>query len=188
MRNIFSLVVLVILLGVTVPAQAQLRTQVGNQQSTAKLYSTDGPAFALNRLFSPEHFKMSHSYEMSFGSFGGNSSSLGMYTNTMMFQFNEKLAARVDLSFAHQPFGGSQQSLLGENGNNGQFFLRNAEVAYRPSENVRLHLSVRQSPYGSYMSPYGHYGYGRYGHYGMNSVYAGFGDRSNDLFWNDGLR
>lgn len=181
MRNILSLIVLVILLGVTLPAQAQLRTQVGNQQSTAKLYGTDGSMFSLNRLFSPEHFKMSHSYEMSFGSFGGSSSSLGMYTNSMMFQFNDKLAARVDLSFAHQPFGSS--AMMGDQ-KNGQFFLRNAEVAYRPSENLQLHLSVRQSPYGSYMSPYGHYGHG---YYGMHRFSAGFGG-TDDLFWNDRLR
>lgn len=181
MRNIFSLVVLIVLLGVTLPAQAQLRTQVGNQQSAAKLYGTDGSMFSLNRLFSPEHFKMSHSYEMSFGSFGGASSSLGMYTNSMMFQFNDKLAARVDLAFAHQPFGSS--STMGDQ-NNGRFFLRNAEVAYRPSENLQLHLSVRQSPYGAYMSPYGRYGYG---HYGMHRFSAGFGG-ADDLFWNDRLR
>ena len=186
MRNILSLVVLLVLLGVTLPAQAQLRNQVGNQQASTKLYGSEGAMFSLNNLFSPEHFKMSHSYEMSFGSFGGSSSSLGMYTNSMMFQFNEKLAARVDLSFAHQPFGSS--NMMSENGNNGQFFLRNAEVAYRPSENVQLHLSVRQSPYGSYMSPYGMYG-GGYGHYyGMRSMYAGFGDRGDHLFWNDNLR
>ncbi len=184
MRNILSLVVLVVLLGVTLPAQAQLRDQVGNQQASAKLYGTDGAMFSLNRLFSPEHFKMSHSYEMSFGSFGGNSSSLGMYTNSMMFQFNDKLAARVDLSFAHQPFGSS--NVMGDQGNKGQFFLRNAEVAYRPSENVQLHLSVRQSPYGSYMSPYGRYGYGS--HYGMHSRFGGFGFGGDNLFWNDSPR
>ena len=186
MRNILSLVVLLVLLGVTLPAQAQLRNQVGNQQASAKLYGSDGAMFSLNQLFSPQHFKMGHSYEMSFGSFGGSTSSLGMYTNSMMFQFNDKLAARVDLSFAHQPFGSS--NMMGNEGNNGQFFLRNAEIAYRPSENVHLHLSVRQSPYGSYMSPYGHYGSRGYGLYGMHSMYAGFGDRGDNLFWNDNLR
>lgn len=185
MRNLLSLVLLVILLGVTLPAKAQLRDHVQSQEAAARLYGTDGPMFSLNRLFSPEHFRMGHSYEMSFGSFGNQSSSLGMYTNSMMFQFNDKLAARVDLSFAHSPFGSS--NVMGDKSNQGQFFLRNAEVAYRPSENVRLHLSVRQSPYGSYMNPYGHYGYG-YGRHSAHSLFAGFGNQGDDLFWNDRLR
>lgn len=183
MRNLLSLLLLLVFLGVSLPAQAQLRDHVQSRQAEARLYGTDGPMFALNRLFSPEHFRMGHSYEMSFGSFGNQSSSLGMYTNSMMFQFNNKLAARVDLSYAHTPFGSN--NVLGNGSNQGQFFLRNAEVAYRPSENVRLHLSVRQSPYGSYMNPYGYYGYGRHAYH---SLFTGFGDRGDELFWNDDLR
>lgn len=189
MRNILSLFVLLVVLGVSLPAQAQLRDHVQSRQAEARLYGSDAPMFALNRLFSPEHFKMGHSYEMSFGSFGNGVSSLGMYTNSMMFQFNQKLAARVDVSFAHSPFGSN--NVMGQS-NQGQVFLRNAEVAYRPSEKVHLHLSVRQSPYGSYMSPYGaymspygYYGYGRHAHHAM---FVGFGNRGDDLFWNDELR
>ena len=52
-----------------------------------------------------------------------------------------------------------------------QFFLRNAEVAYKPSENVLLNFSFRQSPYGAYMSPYGHY--------------SPFGMYHGDRAWND---
>lgn len=187
MRNLLSLLCLVVCLGVAVPAQAQLRKDVQSQQPSARLYGTDGPAFSLNKLFSPEHFRMSHSYEMSFGSFGGRSSSLGMYTNTMQFQFDQKLAARVDVAFAHSPFGGLTGNPLGPDADRGRLFLRNAEIAYRPSENMRLHLSVRQSPYGTYMDPYGYgYGYNPY-HYG-NAFYGTFGGSDRDLFWNDRLR
>jgi len=188
MRKLLSLVLFVVLLGVTLPANAQLRNNVQSQEAAARLYGTDGPMFSLNKLFSPEHFKMGHSYEMSFGSFGNQSSSLGMYTNSMMFQFNDKLAARVDLSFAHSPFGSN--NAIGGQSNQGQFFLRNAEVAYRPSEKVHVHLSIRQSPYGSYMSPYGRYGYNpySYGRHSAHSLFAGFGNRGDDLFWNDRLR
>jgi hypothetical protein len=35
-------------------------------------------------------------------------------------------------------------------------FLRNAEVAYTPTDNMRIHFQVRQSPYGRYASPYGY--------------------------------
>ncbi len=181
MRNVLSLLCLIVFLGVAMPAQAQLRENVRSQDDGTKLYGQEGPAFSLNQLFSPEHFQMSHSYEMSFGSFGGNASSLGMYTNSMQFQFNSKLAARVDMAYAFSPFG--QMNALGATSEGGQLFLRNAEIAYRPSEKVQFHLQVRQSPHGSYMSPYG------YGRHLDNRMHAGFGsNRTNDLFWNDNLR
>ena len=184
MRKLLSLLCFVVLLGLAVPVQAQLRQDVQAQQTSAKLYGTDGPAFSLNQLFSPEHFRMSHSYEMSFGSFGGQASSLGMYTNTMMFQFSQKLAARVDVAFAHSLLNNGMRNPLGPDADRGQVFLRNAEIAYRPTENMRLHLSVRQSPYGGYMNPYG-YGYNPY--HG-SSFYGTFGSADRDLFWNDGQR
>jgi hypothetical protein len=186
MRNLLSLLCLIVLLGLAMPAEAQLRENVQSQDARTQLYGQQGTAFSLNQLFSPEHFRMSHSYEMSAGSFGGRSSSLGMYTNTMQFQFNDKMAARVDMAYAFSPFGGS--NALGGGMDQGRAFLRNAEVAYRPTENVQLHLQIRQSPYGGYMSPYGmnRYGYNRYFDAGIHSM---FGSRStNDLFWNDSLR
>lgn len=189
MRKLLSLSFLIVFLAMAVPAKAQLRQDVHGQQAPAKLYGADQTGFLLNKLFNPEHFKMSHSYEMSVGGFGGQTSSLGMYTNTMMFQFNQKLAARVDVSFAHSPFGNT--NALGHNfgkiGDNGRVFLRNAEVVFRPTEKTRFHLSIRQSPYGGYMGPYGYYGYNPYGYRG-SSFNASYGDYGNDLFWNDGLR
>ena len=184
MRKTLSLLCLVALLGLAVPAQAQLRTDIQEQQTPTKLYASEAPGFSLNNLFSPNHFRMHHTFEMSASSFGGRSASMGMYTNTMLWQFNQKLAARVDLSVA-QPFGGSAFGL--EQGQTQpQVFLRNAEVAYRPSENVHLHFSIQQNPYGSYMSPYSYYspyGYGAYRSYG-----SPFGLQQHDLFWNNGSR
>ena len=177
MRKTLSLLSLVALLGLTLPAQAQLRQEAQVQPAPVKLYDQSGPSFTLNKLFSPEHFRMGHSYEMSFGSFGGDASSLGMYTNSMMWQFNPKLAARVDVAFAHTPFGGGNG--IGE-GRSGRVFLRNAEVAYRPSENMQLHFSVRQSPYGSYMNPYGYHN-----PYAQRAFNASFSSGPRDLFWND---
>lgn len=183
MRNLLSLFCLVVFLAAALPAQAQLRENVRSQEARAKLYGHQGTAFALNQIFSPEHFRMSHSYEMSFGSFGGQTSSLGMYTNTMMFQFNQKLAARVDMSYAFSPFG--SMNPLGPNADQGRFFLRNAEIAYRPAENMQLHLRVHQSPYGAYMGPYGYYGNA---YYPYSSFHSDFGRSADDLFWNDRLR
>ena len=121
---------------------------------------------------------------------------MGMYTNTMRFQFNQKLAARVDLAYAFSPFG--RVNPLGRSNDSGRFFLRNAEIAYRPSKRVQLHLQVRQSPYGRYMGPYGfgqpYYGYGGHGygydpyHYGGSMNVRTNHHRVDDLFWNPRLR
>lgn len=182
MRNIVSLACLLLLLGLTLPAQAQLRETAYEQQAPVKLYDTKTSGFTLNKLFDPAHFRMSQSIEFSSSSFGGQASSLGMFTNSMMWQFNDKLAARVDVSAAYSPnagtFGNSGQNL---NGGNAQIFVKNAEIAYRPKENVQLHLSFRQSPYGRYGSPHGYYGYSPYSN--MRSFHASYG--SDNLFWNN---
>lgn len=153
MRKILLLIGLMVLLGVAVPAQAQLRADVSAavQRAPMRLYRPD-TGFSLSDLFSPEHFRMQHSYEMSMGTLGGQSYSLGIYTNSMQWQFSDQLAARIDIGIAHAPFGGS----LGFN-QRPQIFLRNAEIAYRPRENMLLQFTVRQSPYGYFMAPYGYY-------------------------------
>ncbi len=185
MRHALSILCLVLMLGIAFPAQAQLRRDVHSQSAPARLYDQGG--FSLNKFFDPAHFRMSHSLEFTAGSFGGQSSSLAMYTNTMMFQFSSKLAGRVDMALAYSPTG-NVGSVTGSN--QGRLFLRNAELAYRPTKNMQLHLSVRQSPYGYYASPYGYGGYGGYSPYGgrYSSFQAGFGADDRDLFWNDRLR
>ena len=177
MRVFFSLLCLVIMLSVMQPAQAQLR-ETDSRPAPAALYDDGSTAGSLlNTLFSDEHFRMSHAYEMSMSRFGGNSASLGMYTNSMMWQFNEQWAARVDVSLSHSPFGGSNAFA---NEQDARVFLRNAEVAYRPSENMEFRFQMRQSPYGSYMSPYGA-AYSPYGHRSHVGMRAHTG--TSNLFW-----
>lgn len=143
------------------PVQAQRRDDAARLEATRGAASlTEGsarPAFSLNQLFSPAHFRMSHTVEFSSSSWAGGGASMGAYTNTMQWRF-DKVDARVDVSML-QPFGGGfGASSLGLNGaqNRPQVFLRNAEVAYRPFESTELRFSVQQSPYGAYASPYGY--------------------------------
>lgn len=171
MRTAFLLLCLVLTLTLTSPAEAQFReTAQRNQSVQTQLYDAGSAATdALQSLFGAEHFRMGHSYQASFSSFGGQASSMGMYTNSMMWQFNSDWAARVDMSVSH-PFSqandfGSQQARV---------FLRNAEVAYKPSDNFQVRMQVRQSPYGRYASPYGTY----------RRPYSGFRPTpTGDLFW-----
>lgn len=170
MRVALPLLCLVVMLSLTAPAEAQLReTAQQNQSIQTQLYdSGSAAANALESLFGAEHFRMGHSYEASFSSFGGQSSSMGMYTSSMMWQFNSDWAARMDVSVAH-PFTGT--SAFGQQ--DAKLFIRNAEVAYKPSDNFQVRMQVQQSPYGRYMSPYG-----------MHRSYRGFSPTpTGDLFW-----
>ena len=182
MSKTLSLLCLVALLIVAapMPAQAQLRGDVQAERAPTRLYDAGATNFLLNKLFSPQTFQMRHSYEMSVGSFGGNGYSMGAYTNTLAWQFNDKLAARADISFAFSPFG---STAFGNEGGlqNGQLFLRNAEIAYRPTENMTFHFQVRQSPYGTYASPYGYYS-------PHAAPYRSMGTSVEHLFWKDGER
>lgn len=183
MRNFVSLACLLILLGVSMPAQAQLRETVLEQKAPAKLYDSKTSGFTLNKFFDPAHFRMSQSVEFSSSSFGGHTSSLGMFTNSMMWQFSDKLAARVDVSAAYSPNASTLSNSPGGLNGDTRLFVQNAEIAYRPSENVELHLSFHQSPYGGWGSPYG---YSRYNPYygGMRGFHASYGG-SRNLFWKD---
>lgn len=177
MRISLSIVCLVFMTLFVTPASAQLRQGATTADAPVRLYDQGGPAFSLNRFFSPEHFRMSHSFELSSSSFGGYGGTLAMYTNSMMWQFSSKLAARVDLAMAYSP--DSYPGMSETRGQNTRVFLRNAELAFRPKENMLFQLSVRQSPYGYYGSPYGYYG-----GYGYDSYR---GSSGADMFWNPRL-
>ena len=152
MRTTFSLLCIVLMLSLATPAEAQFReTAQQNRSVRTQLYdSGSAAANALQSLFGAEHFRMNHSYEASFSSFGGQTASMGTYTNSMMWQFNSDWAARMDVSVSH-PF--TQGSAFGNQ--EPRVYIRNAEVAYKPSENFQVRMQFQQSPYGRYMSPYG---------------------------------
>ena len=191
MRKSLFLFCLVVLLGLTTPAEAQWRDGALEEHAPARVLAPAKTGFSLDKLFDPSHFKMAQSIEFSSSSFSGQASSLGMFTNSMMWQFNDKLAARMDVSVAYSPNAASFANPSGQG--SPRVFVRNAEMAYRPNENFALHVSFQQSPYGSYASPYGYYG-SRMGGYGYNPFHRGgsfmrasFGNPDN-LFWNDRLR
>ncbi|MCY4159564.1 MAG: hypothetical protein OXE92_00700 [Bacteroidetes bacterium] len=165
-RNLLFIIVSVFL---TLPAEAQFRGEVPSEFPKTRLYDTSNKVGAfLNRIFNPSVFQMSHSFEMTTGSFGGNGYSMGMYTNTMAWQFSSKLAARMDVAVAYSP-----QNQIARNSGFAQqapqVFLRNAEVTWKPSERVQLNFQVRQDPYAYRgMMGYGYYGYRHPGYFGRN--------------------
>lgn len=187
MPRLFTILVLAAVLLLSAPAHAQLRADLPS--GNAPVVVSEAPAgFSLRSLLNPDHFKIAHSYEMSFSSFGGQSLGLGVYTTSLRFQPTDRLAARVDVGVAHSPFGsdGVQQRLGFTQESPAQVYLQNAQIAYRPTENSVIQLQFQQSPFGGYASPYG-YGY-HDPFYGSQARMRAGSSGFDDLFWRSSPR
>ncbi|WP_412062004.1 hypothetical protein [Rubrivirga sp. IMCC45206] len=174
------------LLASAVPVQAQRAADVPGRPAPVSLAGSPAP-LGVGDWFAAETLKFSQSYEASYSAGAGGSLGLGVYTASLRWQPSSKLAGRVDVGVAHSPFGSSGlQSALGVDGDP-RVYLRNAELAYRPTENALIHLSIQQSPYGTYAAPYGYGGgYQRGLGYGPGLGYgAGVGPAPGDLFFRD---
>ncbi len=96
----------------------------------------------------PARFSMSQSYSLSYLSYGGRGFSQGIYLNTMQYQLADPLSVRVQWGMAHQPFASA--GLQGIYGNG--LFFSGANVEYKPSEKLRIGLSIDSYPPGT-LSP-----------------------------------
>lgn len=171
---------LVLLLAVATSAEAQRAADVPGRPAPVVLSETPG-TLGLGRLFNSQTLDFSQSVEASYGGSAGGSVGLGIYTASMRWQPSARLAGRVDVGVAQNL--GASGLYAGYGTDQPQVFLRNAEIAYRPTDSAVIHFRVAQSPYGQYASPYGyHAGYAP--SYGR----ATFGpSTSGDLFFRDDL-
>jgi len=130
-------------------SMAQFRTQVDQGPIVSDGMSSQSSGSFLFGWFNPENFHMRHSFGLSYMTFGGQGMSLGTYTNSMTYDFSEKLNARADISMSYSPyntfstFGGKKNDLS-------SIYLSRAEVNYKPWENVQVKFQYRQVPYGNY--------------------------------------
>jgi len=95
----------------------------------------------------PSKFSMSHSYSLSFTSFGGQSYNQGLYLNTMMYQLSNPIKMYFQFGVQHQPFGQNEFQ------NQSQFFVSGAGFEYKPSDNFKVQFEFSQQP-NSFYSPY----------------------------------
>ncbi len=149
----------VLLLVCTWMASAQFKSQREIEGRVSDGVGTAGESSSLFLgWFDPEKFHMSHSFSLSYGTFGSQGMSLGTYTNSMTYQFSDKLDARADVSMMYSPNASFASSSFGKNGRGNNFssiFLSNAELNYRPWQNVQFRVQFRQMPYyNPYYSPY----------------------------------
>ena len=136
-------------------ADAQFKSQREVEDRVSDGMSSASTPSMILGFFDPEKFHMHHSFSLSYQTMGGEGMSLGTYTNSMTYDFTDKLNARADVSFMYSPY--NTLSGLGTKGKTdlSQIFLSRAEVNYKPWDNVFLQVQFRQIPYGgSYFSPY----------------------------------
>jgi opacity protein-like surface antigen len=131
-------------------ARAQFKPDAAHPSEESGGLITQPPSTMMFGWFDPSKFQMHHSFELSYQSFAGQGMSLGTYTNTMMYQFADNLNARADVSMSFTPT--NTQSAFGTKGSNNfsGIYLKNAELSYRPWDNVKVQLQYSQLPYGSY--------------------------------------
>lgn len=107
------------------------------------------PAGFLSQLIDPNKFSMSQSYSISFLSSGRQSTNVGLYLNTLNYQFSDPLRMQVRVGYMHQPLGG----MASRTGQNGNVFLQRAMLEYKPTESMTFTVDYQQIPYNT-LSPY----------------------------------
>jgi hypothetical protein len=122
--------------------------------STLEAMSSHGDDF-FSRLFDPARFNMHQTYTMSFISGGGQSTGLGVFTNTFAYKAAEDLLISADISAVYSPYSslGSafQKSING-------VYLSSARLDWKMGDNTFLRVEYNGMPYGSsYFSPFGSY-------------------------------
>ena len=120
-------------------------------------YGNGGGSLLANFGLDPSKLHISHSYQMSYFSGAGRDGSLGMYLNTMSYEFSKSFDMAVQWGVAHQPFGGN----LGRaNKFMNSPFVSGAQLRYKPSDKFQIQLNYNSLPYWSvdyYKRPYSNF-------------------------------
>lgn len=134
------------------------------------IFNTNPSGFFLDFL-SSDNFNMKHTVDMSYSMSGKHGVALGVYTNSMSFQFTDDLKLQIDASLVNTPYNTFGDDFT--NSLNG-IYLSRARLDYKISDDANLTLEYRQMPYNYGYNPYGYYG----GYYNRSSVW-------NQLFHED---
>lgn len=127
---------------------AQFKSQLEQESHVSDGLMRQEPQLLLG-WFNPDKFHMRHSFDLSFTTVGGQSLSLGTYTNSMSYEVAENLMARADLSMSYSPYN-TLPTLNGKKNDLSSIYLSRAQVDYRPWDNVLVQLQYRSLPFGSY--------------------------------------
>jgi hypothetical protein len=144
MKTLFLSVIIITALSVT--ANAQLREHALQSPDYTGTITHSNSDSQVNDWMNLLNMTMSHSYSMTFSNFGGQMQNLNAYTNHMLFDINDRMNARVDISVLHSPFGNSFMN-MNNNSLGSRIIIQNAEFEYKISNNTSISLQFSQSPY-----------------------------------------
>jgi hypothetical protein len=128
---------------------AQFRAQVDRDGAVGDRLYEQPESSSLFGWFNPDRFRMRHSFNFSYQTFGKYGVSLGTYTNSMTYDVLDNLQARADVSFSYSPYN-NLTSFGGQKADLSAIYLSRAEVNYKPWQNTMIRLQFRQLPYGAY--------------------------------------
>jgi hypothetical protein len=156
--------ILILILGIYAGAFAQFKDP-GFPNESIKDGVID-PSYSSGNLFgflNSENFHMNHQFSMSYSSFGNKGVALGVYTNSMLYNFSDNLNVQTDISFVNSPYSTLGQDF--QNNLNG-IYLSRAAINYKPWKDVAVSLQYSQLPYyNPYSRYYGGSLYNRLGYY-----------------------
>jgi hypothetical protein len=130
--------------------QAQLKTDEQSSMSQSMVRPAQSISSFLG-LLNPDNFMMRHNISFSFLSYGGTGMSIASYTNSMFYKISDPLNVRLDLTLQGSPFGQTGSFSQGELN---KLFISNAELNYRPADNMFIKLQYNQLPLGMYGAYY----------------------------------
>lgn len=104
-------------------------------------------------FFNMDNFRMSHTFDISFQTFGSAGNlALTTYTNSMFYKINDQLNIQADISLVNSPYNSFGKDFSSKiNG----LYLSRAQINYRPTENMSIIFQYRNIP--SYYYPYSWY-------------------------------
>ena len=129
-------------------------------------------------LFNPANLSMHHSFGLSYSNFGSGYMTLGVYTNSLLYKFSDKLNFQMDASVVNTPSNSFGQDFSKQlNG----IYITKAALNYKISDNAKVMVEYRMLPYGMGYNPYGYSSYNGFGSFGGFGRF-GFG---HDDFWDE---
>lgn len=130
-------------------AAGQLRSALPNKTMPV---NTQGLSHARGiGLFDSNRITMNHSFGISMSQFGGQSMTMGAYTNHMNYMIKDNLKLSTQFSLA-SPMGGMNP--YAQNGMGGSQIYYGASLDYQPTENLFVKFSMNNFPRYGFSRPY----------------------------------
>lgn len=163
-----KLILLAFLVVVTV-SNAQFRDEANSKPDIRNGIVKNNSFGSILGFINPDNFSMRHSFNLSYSAFGNaGGMALGVYTNSMAYQFSDRLNLETDISVVNSPYNSFGQEFSKQiNG----VYLSRAQLTYKPTDNMNIIIQYRSVP-GGYYSPYG---YGSYSPFYRNSYLNNWG-------------